>query len=112
MVLDAGGNEMSNGGFIAQVEAFYALLHQAIGVRDPLVLAQMLHPGCDEKGFNDAPFFGGILEHAPAIGAVAAPLISELFDDREKLLPILRAYAVFDCDQDRSSVLVNWVRGE
>jgi hypothetical protein len=63
------------------MEAVYAFLDQAIGVCDPLVLAQMLRPRYDEEDFDDASFVGGILEHAPTIGAVAATFMSELLKD-------------------------------
>jgi hypothetical protein len=69
---------MRHFGCIAQIEALYAFFDQAIGVRDPLMLAQVLSPRCDEEGLDDASFVGGILEHAPAIGAVAATLMSDL----------------------------------
>jgi len=72
---------MRDFGFLAQMEAFHAFLHQAISICDPLMLAQMLHPGGHKKGFDDAPFVGSILEHAPAIGAIAATFISEFFKD-------------------------------
>src|SRR5579859_2639263 len=103
---------MRHFGRLAQMEAVDAFLDQAIGVRDPLVLAQMLHPRCDKESFDDASFIGGILEHAPAIGAVAAPLMSEVLEGLEKLLPILRTNAVFDRDQDWPAVLVDGVRRE
>jgi hypothetical protein len=72
----------------------------------------MLRPRRDEESLNDAFFVGGILEYAPAIGTVAAPFISELFNDLQELLPILRTNAVFDCDEDWPSVMVDRVGHE
>ena len=48
------------------------------------MLAQMLHPGFDQEGLDHAPFLGGVLEHAPGIGAVAAALVLELRQRFEK----------------------------
>ena len=80
-ILSIRSDEMRDFGRLSQMEAVHALLHQAIGVCDPLVLAQMLRPRCDQEGLDDAPFIGSILEHVPAIGAIAATLMSELLED-------------------------------
>ena len=80
-ILSTRSDEMRDFGRLSQMEAVHAFLQQAIGVRDPLVLAQMLHPRCDKEGLDDAPFIGSILEHVPAIGAIAATLMSELLED-------------------------------
>ena len=92
------------------MEADHAFLDYPVGVCHTLMLAQMLHPGCDEV-FDNAPFIGGILEHAPAVGAVAATLAPEFLKDLQKLLPVLRANTVFDCNQDRASILLDVVGG-
>jgi hypothetical protein len=68
-------------GCIAQIEALYAFFDQAIGVCDPIMLAQVLGPRCDEEGLDDASFVGRILERAPAIGPVAATLVADLLKD-------------------------------
>jgi hypothetical protein len=72
---------MRDFGCIGQIEAVYAFFNQAIGVCDPLMLTQVLGPRCDEESLDDASFVGGILEHPPAIGTVAATLVSDLLKD-------------------------------
>src|SRR6201998_3335005 len=94
------------------MEAVDALLNQAIGVCDPLVLAQMLGPGCDQEGLADAAFIDGIRPQVPAVSAIAATLVSELLEGLEELLPILRTNAVFDRDEDGASILLDRVRGD
>jgi len=89
---------MCDFGRAVEMETVHAFLDQAVGICNSLVLAQMLRPGGDEESLDDASFADGILEYAPAIGAVAAPFISELFNGLQELLPILRTNAVFDCD--------------
>lgn len=80
-ILCVCSDEMRDFGCVAQMEALYAFFDQAIGVCDPLVLAQVLGPRCDEERLDHASFVGGILEHAPTIGAVAATLVSELLKE-------------------------------
>ena len=86
------------------MKAVHGLFHQAVGIGHTLVLAQMLHPGLDQKGFQDAPGFGGILEYTPGIGTIAAPLVLELRQCFEEGLAVRRANTVFDRDQDRTAI--------
>ena len=103
---------MCDFGGAVQLETLHAFLDQAIGICNSLVLAQMLRPRRDEKSLDDASFLGGILEHAPAIGAVTAPFMSELLNGLQEQWAILRTNAVFDCDEDWPSVLVDRVGRE
>ena len=51
-------------------EPMNVLLEDAIGVGHSFVLPQVLDPRLDEKRFQKSTGFGGILEHAPRVGAV------------------------------------------
>jgi hypothetical protein len=112
VLLCTRSDEMCDLGRAVEMETAHAFLDQAIGIRNSLVLAQMLRPGRDVESLDDASFVGGILEYAPAIGTVAASFISELFNDLQELLPILRTNAVFDCDEDWPSVVIDRVGRE
>ena len=96
---------MRDFGRAVEMEAVHAFLDQAIGICNSLVLAQMLCPRRNEESLDDASFVGRILEYVPAIGAVAAPFVSELFNDLQELLPILQTNTVFDCNEDWPSVV-------
>ena len=74
------------------------------------VLSQVLDPGFHEERFQHASFFGSILKHPPRIGAVAAALLAELFDGREKRLTVTRIDAVFDRDEHRTLIALDIVR--
>ena len=58
------------------------------------------------------PCFGGVLEHAPGIGAVAAPLVLELGDGFEERVAVLRPDAVFDRHQHRPAIMRDLLRGD
>ena len=77
---------MRDDGRAGQMEFVHGVLHHAVGIGDALVLAQVLHPGFDQKRLEHAAVLGGILEHAPGIGAVAAALMLELGDGFEECL--------------------------
>ena len=53
------------------------------------------------------PVFGGILEHAPGIGSVAATLMSSFASGFEKSSTVLRMDAVFDRHQDRAAIALD-----
>ena len=61
-------------GIAVHMKSVHGLLHDTVGIGDALMLAQMLHPRFDEERFEDTSLFGGVLEDAPGIGAVAPPL--------------------------------------
>jgi len=48
-----------------------------VGLRDALVLAQMLGPGFDHEPFDDALWIGNVLADTPREGAVAPSLQCE-----------------------------------
>ena len=52
--LRRGGDEMRNLRCTDQMKPVNRLLHNAIGVGDALVLAQMLHPGFDQERLDNA----------------------------------------------------------
>jgi hypothetical protein len=107
VLLCTRSNEMCDLGRAVEMETVDAFLDEAISIGNSLVLAQMLRPRRDEESLDDASFVGGILEYASPIGAVAAPFVSELFKGLQELVPILRTNAVFDCDEDWPSVVVD-----
>src|SRR5215467_2325765 len=86
------------------------LLDRSIRLGHPLVLPQVLEPRFHEERFQHAPFFGSILKNAPRIGTVAATLLAELFDRREKQLTITRIDSVFDRDEHRALIALDVVR--
>src|SRR5258708_3639039 len=103
---------MCDFGGAVEMEPVHAFLDETIGICNTLALAQMLRPRGYEESLDDASFVGGILEYPPAIGAVAAPFISELFNGLQELLPVLRTNAVFDRDKDWPSVVMDRVGRE
>src|SRR5580658_5236285 len=105
-----GSDEMRDFRLAAQLKAAHRFLHYPVGVGDALMLAEMLHPRIHKEGFDDAAFIGGVLINAPAIGAVAAALVAELFNGSEERFAVLWTDAVFDGDQHRTTVLLDVLR--
>jgi len=79
------------------------LLRQAIGLGDALMLAQMLDPGFDQEGLDEAALLRRILIDAPGIGAVALSFMADLRQRREEAVAALRIDAVLDRDEDRAA---------
>ena len=87
------------------VEAANLILQQTVGFGHTLMLTQMFHPAFDEKGLDHASRMGCIFEHAPSIGAVAAPLVLELRQRFEEWFSIARIDAVFHGDQHWAAIV-------
>src|SRR6202034_72142 len=87
-----------------------ALLEEAIGLGDTLVLAQMLEPGVGAKGFDVTPVVRGIFEHAPIVGAVPAAVPRTGGERTQERLAVLRIDVVFDHYQNRTTVRLHGVR--
>jgi hypothetical protein len=51
-------------------ETVHPILLHTVGICHSLVLTQMLQPGFDKEGFQESSLVGGVLEHAPGVGAV------------------------------------------
>lgn len=100
-------------GRAAEMKTVNRILDDAIGIGDPLMLAQVLHPGFDQERFHDAPFICSVVEDAPRISSVAAPLMLEPCQRFEERGSVLGIDAIFDCDQTgpRSSLMACLVIG-
>src|ERR1700722_18725775 len=71
--LPLGRNQMRHLRLALELEALDLRLQHAVRIGDALVLAQVLEPGLDQEGLDEARRVGGVLEYAPRIGAVAPP---------------------------------------
>ena len=72
----------------------------------------MLHPRFDEKGFENAPTFGSILENTPCVGAIAPSLVLESSDRLEESCAILWADLILDRHQHRPAIARYILRGD
>ena len=59
----------------AEVKTVDRVLNDPISIGDTFMLAQVLHPRSDQERLDDTPFLRGVVEDAPRIGPIAAPLI-------------------------------------
>ena len=66
------------------MEGQHLALQVGIRIRDALVLAQMFRPGFDHEPFGDLLRIGGVLGHAPAIGAVAATFLGQMIEGMQE----------------------------
>src|SRR4051812_41022551 len=87
-----------------EMKALHAVLDEAIGIGDALMLAQMLEPGFDEEALDETPGLGGILEEPPGIGAVAPPFMGELGGGGDEVGPSRGIDAIFDRHQHRAAI--------
>src|SRR6516225_3402990 len=71
------------------------------------MLAQMLHPAFDEKSLDKAALLRGIFEHAPGIGAVAAPLMFKACQYLKEGFAVAWIDAIFDGDQHRPAIVLD-----
>jgi len=58
-------------------QAVEVIFQDAVRFGNAFVLAQMLQPRFDQKGFHEPAAFRSVLEDAPRIGTIAAALGSE-----------------------------------
>jgi hypothetical protein len=73
-----GGNQVRDRGLAPCAKALNGLLQHAIGIGDALMLAEMLDPGLDHEGLDEAPLLlGRVFEDPPGEGAIAPALRSE-----------------------------------
>src|SRR5262245_41343031 len=68
------------------------------------MLTQVLEPGIDQKGLDEASFLGRVLEHVPIVGAVTSPLGCERGDRTQEGGAVAAVDAVLDSDQDWSPI--------
>ena len=99
-------------GSAAEVKTVDRVLDDPIGIGDAFMLTQVLHPGFDQERFDDMPFLGSVVEDAPRISSVAAPLMFEPCQRFKESCPVLGVDAIFDHDQDRSAILLNGLFGD
>jgi hypothetical protein len=52
-------------GCVAEVKTVNRVLDDPIGIGDPFMLAQVLHPRSDQERLDDTPFLRGVVEDAP-----------------------------------------------
>jgi hypothetical protein len=69
-----------------------------------MVLPEMLKPGCDHEGLEEASFFGRILEDVPSVRAVPPALLTQMPDGDEERVTFLGGDAVLDRYQHRTTV--------
>src|SRR5580698_7431013 len=77
-------NQMRDLGLALEVEALDLRLQHAIRIGDALVLAHVLQPRFDHERLDEPRRIGGVLVDAPAVGAVAPPLVVEPLHRGEK----------------------------
>jgi hypothetical protein len=92
------------------LEAIDRLLPRAVGLRDPLVLAQMLHPGIQQERLQEPSGLGGVLVEIPLERAVAPPLRREPHDGIHERAAIGRIDVIFDRHQDRAAIGLDVMR--
>ena len=85
-----GGNRVRDRGLAPCVKALNGFLQHAIGVGDALMLAEMLDPGLDHEGLDEAPLLGRVFEDPPGEGAIAPALRSERGDGGKEGVAVLR----------------------
>src|SRR5499427_10123249 len=91
-----GGNQVCDLRCPLSLKLLNRCLQHAISIGDTLMLAQMFKPRFHQEGLHHPAIVGGILEHAPRVGAVASPLMGELFQRCEEWFPVLWVDPVFD----------------
>ena len=62
-------------GRAAEVKTVNRVLKDPIGIGDTFMLAQVLHPRSDQERFDDTSVLRSVVEDAPRISSIAAPLI-------------------------------------
>jgi hypothetical protein len=62
------------------MEPLHIVLDKTIGVCDPVMLTQRLHPGGNKKGFDHAFLIRSIFKDSPMIGAISAAFVAQLLD--------------------------------
>src|SRR6476661_9124358 len=82
-------------------------LQHTIGVGDTLMLTQMFKPGFHQKGLQYPTLLGGILEHAPCVGPIPSPLLSDSFERGQEWLPVFCINFVLDRHQHRPAVVLD-----
>jgi hypothetical protein len=82
------------------------LLSLTVSPRHPLVLAEMLHPGCHQKRFDIALWMGGIIEQFPPHRAVSEPFPLQLTHGGGEIMGSLGLNKVFDQHEHRSVLRV------
>jgi hypothetical protein len=79
-------------------------LYRNVFLRESLVLAEVLGPGCHHKEFYLPLRLGDVGEHPYPQGTVAEPYPLERFGGLQKSRQRLRINAVLDHDYDRAIV--------
>lgn len=83
-----GGDQMRDLGFAVAMEATDRFLQRAIGVGNARVLAQMFEPRFEVESLDEVARLGGVFEHVPGIGAIAAALQAEPVDGGKKRIAV------------------------
>src|SRR5712691_5741335 len=102
--IDGSRSESSNQVCHFCHELVNELLLLAIGVSDPLVLAQMLNPGVKFERFEKTAFLRQILEDLPLESSVPPPLASQSFKRLQKGTAIVRPDLIFHGHQHWPSI--------
>ena len=90
-----------------QLKTLHLRLQHPVRIGDPLVLAQMLKPTIDQKRLDEACWVGGILEHAPSIGAVAPALAAEAVERCKECPAPGRIDPILDRHQYRAAIVLD-----
>ena len=89
---------------IADVEARYLFLGQAVVVCDPFMLAQVFQPAADDEAFNHKAGCPGVLEHIPSQGSVPFAHGLEAVQDADEISRSGGIDAILNQDHHRTAV--------
>ena len=82
------------------------VLNDPIRIGHAMVLPEMLKPGRDHEGLEEASLFGGILEDVPSICAIPPALLTQMPDGDEERITLLGGDAVLDRYQYRTAIAI------
>ena len=74
------------------------ILSDPVRIGHAMVLPQMLKPGRDHEGLEEASFFGRILIDVPSVGPVPPALLTQIHNGEQEQGAFLWGDAVFDRD--------------
>jgi hypothetical protein len=82
------------------------ILNDPVRIGHATVLPEMLKPGCDHEGLEEASVLGRILEDVPSVCAIPPALLTQLPDGDEERVTFLGGDAVLDRYQYRTAIAI------
>ena len=100
------GDEVSDLRLRCRAKRADGILNDPVRIGHAMVLPEMLKPGCDHEGLEEASVLGRILEDVPSICAVPPALLTQLPDGDEERVTLLSGDAVLDRYQYRTAIAI------